>query len=104
MKRLIFLASLCFALTLALPTATQAQVVVVRPKAPAVILKPEVCGPQSVWVAGHWDWNRRTKSYVWVKGRCVSKRRGFRYAPGQWKRVRGGWRWVPGGWVRVRVR
>ena len=79
----------------------QSQIIVVKkPARPAVIVKPRTCGPGKVWIAGHWQWNRRARKYNWVQGTCVRNRPGRVWVPGHWKTVPRGHKWVPGHWRR----
>ncbi len=81
-----------------------AQIVVkVKPTRPKVVVaKPAYIKAGHVWVAGHWQWDKRAKKYTWVKGRQVRNRRGYQYVPGYWVAVQGGGaKWVAGSWKRV---
>lgn len=53
-----------------------------------------------VWAPGHWTWSARARRYVWVQGRWIAVRPGWRYVPATWVRRRGTWVYVPGRWVR----
>ncbi len=82
----------------------QAQVVVkvkpVRPK--VVVVKPARPKAHSVWIDGHWKWNKTTHSYHWVAGHYATKRSGYYYKPGHWVAVgHRGYKWVPGKWQRA---
>lgn len=69
-----------------------------RPVAEAT-LAPASPGPTYVWVNDSWNWNRDARVYVvkpgywvepkrkavWVDGRWVKTRRGWKYAKGYWK-------------------
>jgi hypothetical protein len=52
-----------------------------------------------VWIKGHWVFNNRTRSYVWIEGKYVKKRRHRVWIDGYWVRVRHGWRYIPGYWA-----
>ena len=51
-----------------------------------------------VWIEGHYRWDRRTRSYVWIDGRYVRQKKGKVWISGHWVRVRGGWVYQPGVW------
>lgn len=55
--------------------------------------------PGYVWVPGHWEWTARNGA-VWVAGRHIRDRPGFRYVGPQWTLRNGEWVFVPGRWVR----
>lgn len=77
----------------------EAQVVVVKPQKPkVVVVKPKCPGKNHVWVDGHWTWDKRSKQYVWTKGHWKKGKKGKKWVPGHWKKVRGGWQWIPGHW------
>jgi len=52
-----------------------------------------------IWVDGHYKWNKRTHSYIWVKARYVKNTEGKTWYKGCWKPTRGGWKYVPGFWA-----
>lgn len=83
---------------------TTAQVVRVKPHRPAKVLaKPAKAKRGHVWIAGHHQWNTRSRKYVWTQGRWAKARRGHAWAPGQWVAVKGkGHKWVPGHWKKRR--
>ncbi|MEL6192087.1 MAG: hypothetical protein AAFR66_08560 [Bacteroidota bacterium] len=102
MKKFLLISSLAFFMACLVPTTSQAQVIVVKkPVRPKVVVVKKTCGPRNIWVDGHWTYNRRANKYVWVKGRCVKRKRGHRWVAGKWVKVPRGWKWVPGVWVRV---
>jgi len=101
MKKAFIILALLFGSLVLTTHHIQAQVVVVKPVPPKNVVKRIACGPNRVWIDGHWRWNNRTKRYVWVKGHCAKKKRGHAWVPGHWKKVPGGWRWVPGHWRRA---
>ncbi|MEM6763629.1 MAG: hypothetical protein AAF824_23035 [Bacteroidota bacterium] len=102
MKKFLLICSLAFVFASIVPSYTQAQVVVVtKPVKPKVVVVKKVCGPRSVWIDGHWTYNRRVGRYVWIKGTCVKRKVGHRWVAGRWVKVARGWKWVPGRWARV---
>lgn len=82
--------------------SANAQVVVkIKPHQPKVVIhKPSKHKKGFVWVAGHWEWNKRKGRYAWKKAHWKRLRKGFRYAPGYWAVTPGGFKWIPGHWNR----
>ena len=95
MKTTSFLPAFLLTLFLFSGCATKTVVVKTAPPPPKKEHRAK-CGPRSVWVAGHWNWNGRR--YVWTPGHCKRKKYGHTWVPGHWKKTRGGWRWIPGHW------
>lgn len=52
-----------------------------------------------VWIEGHWVYNKRIRSYIWVEGKYVKKRRNLNWIEGRWVRAKHGWRYIPGYWA-----
>jgi hypothetical protein len=52
----------------------------------------------AVWIGGHWDWNSRSDSYVWVQGHWTNPRPGKVWVAGHWERAPRGHVWVKGHW------
>jgi hypothetical protein len=53
--------------------------------------------PGYVWVAGHWNWDRR--QYSWIPGRWLQPAHGYRsWRAGHWAHDRNGWYWIEGRW------
>ena len=42
-----------------------------------------------IWVPGHWDW--RGHRHVWVRGKWLKERPGYRYQPYRWVERNGDW-------------
>lgn len=74
-------------------------VVTTHPEAPVVVI-PQSLGPDYVWVGGSWHYNKPVRAYefregywarpvrpgkVWVEGRWVQTRRGWKYVKGRWR-------------------
>ena len=51
-----------------------------------------------VWDPGHWEW--RGNRHVWVDGRWLKERPGYRYREARWVERGGRWEMRPGGWER----
>lgn len=97
MKNIFKIALLTIGLVCFSGNKAEAQVVVVKPNKPKVlVVKPTKAKSGHVWVNGHWKWNG--KKYVWVKGHWKKQKVGHVWVPGHWKKVKGGHQWVPGHW------
>ncbi len=87
---------------LMISACTSGRMIVVR-KAPPPPPRHEVVGVRTkagaVWIPGHWRWDRRKQSYVWISGKWVKAKPGHRWVPGHWRKVPGGWVWIEGHWV-----
>ncbi|MDP2817001.1 MAG: hypothetical protein Q8O29_01745 [Polaromonas sp.] len=57
-----------------------------------------VLAPTQAWAPGYWAWNG--DRHVWVRGRAMSKRDGYRWAPDNWVQTGNGYVRQPGYWVR----
>jgi hypothetical protein len=82
------------------PTPVYAEPVVVAPVAPPapyVEVMPVAPYAGAVWVSGYWSWSNQR--HVWMPGRYVSPRPGYRWDAHRWERGHGGWQLRGGGWV-----
>ena len=110
MKKIINL-SLLLIFTFVISSCTTKRTVVVREPAPAVRSEVVVvqkappapktvvvkrCGPNKIWISGHWKWNGR--KYVWKRGHCERKRKNKVWVAGHWSKTPRGWKWTPGHW------
>lgn len=57
-----------------------------------------VLAPDRAWAPGYWAWNG--ERHVWVGGRAIMKRDGYRWAPDHWEQRGNGYQRQPGYWVR----
>ena len=57
-----------------------------------------VLAPNRVWAPGYWAWNG--DRHIWMRGRSISKRDGYRWAPDRWEQRGGSYYRQPGNWVR----
>jgi hypothetical protein len=74
-------------------------VVVTQPEAPQATIIPASPGPTYVWVGDSWRWNGQV--YVIERGHWVKpKRNRVVWVDGRWVKTRGGWRYVEGHWER----
>lgn len=73
---------------------------------PAV--RHEVVAPRpaydAVWVRGYWNWDPGVRRHVWVPGRWVAARPGYRWVDGHWRKGPRGWLWTEGRWAAERGR
>lgn len=54
--------------------------------------------PGQVWAPGYWAWNG--DRHIWVRGRTIASREGYRWAPDRWEQRGDGYYRNPGYWVR----
>ncbi len=81
-------------------SSRQSKIVVRIPVRPHVkVFKPVHLKEGFVLVDGHYRWNKRKHSYLWVTRRVVKKKRGKTWYNGHWKTSRRGWVYVPGFWA-----
>jgi hypothetical protein len=66
---------------------------------PPLRIERVVLRPGYVWAAGYWRWNGAR--HVWVGGRRLPARAGYRYAGPAWVHARDGWAFRRGHWVRL---
>lgn len=57
-----------------------------------------VLAPTQIWAPGYWAWNG--DRHVWVRGRAIAKRDGYRWVSDQWVPHGNGYYRQPGYWVR----
>ncbi|WP_372826669.1 hypothetical protein [Polaromonas sp.] len=57
-----------------------------------------VLAPAQVWAPGYWAWSG--DRHVWVRGRAIYKRGGYRWTPDNWVQTGNGYSRQPGYWVR----
>lgn len=55
--------------------------------------------PGSTWAPGYWAWHG--DRYIWMRGRPMLQRSGYRWVPDSWAQRNGGYFRQPGQWVRV---
>lgn len=54
-----------------------------------------------VWAPGYWAWSQRLHRHVWVDGRWLRARPGYRYTPARWQQgPHGRWHFSAGFWAR----
>jgi len=88
MKRANTVRNLLLSLSLATsafaaPAYAQVRVnITVGPPAPQYEAVPSVA-PGYVWAPGYWGWSG--ERYVWIRGRPVVQRQGYRWEPDRWE-------------------
>ncbi len=68
------------------------------PPAPIHQVRPVRPYAGAVWIGGHWNWNARTDSYVWLSGYWTRSKPGRTWVSGHWVKRPRGWVWVSGHW------
>jgi len=51
-----------------------------------------------VWAPGYWAWNH--DRHIWVRGRTIVQRTGYRWQPDRWEQRGNGYYRQPGSWAR----
>ena len=67
------------------------------PPAPQYEVIP-VLAPGYVWAPGYWAWNG--DRHIWVRGRSIVQRAGYRWVPDRWEQRDRAYHWQPGRWER----
>lgn len=76
-------------------------VVVEKPEPARETLLPSSPGPTYVWINDSWDWNNQSRVYVIQPGYWVEpKKSDLVWVDGRWVRKRGGWKYIKGHWRR----
>jgi len=92
--------SLLLSLTLATGAVALAQVsfsINVGPPPPIDEVVPMM--PQGyVWAPGYWAWNH--DQHIWIRGRSMVQRTGYRWEPDRWEQRGNGYYRQPGSWAR----
>lgn len=86
--------------TLVAGTAALAQVsfsINIGPPPPIMEVVP-MMQPGYVWAPGYWAWNH--DGHVWVRGRSMVQRMGYRWEPDRWEQRGGAYYRHPGKWAR----
>jgi len=69
--------------------------IVVAPPAPQYEVVP-IMSQGNVWAPGYWGWSG--ERYVWVRGRTIMQRDGYRWAPDRWEQRGGNYYRAAGHW------
>jgi hypothetical protein len=54
--------------------------------------------PGYVWAPGYWAWN--SDRHIWMRGRAIVHRTGYRWEPDRWDQGGNGYYRHPGSWAR----
>ena len=71
----------------------------VAPPAPQYELVP-IIAPGYVWAPGYWGWSG--DRHVWIRGRTIIQRDGYRWAPDRWEQREHTYYRTAGHWVQDR--
>jgi hypothetical protein len=85
MKRHFLARNLLLSMTLVAGSSAFAQVnfnIVLTPPPPINEMVP-MMPPGYVWAPGYWAWNH--DSHIWVRGRSMMQRTGYRWEPDRWE-------------------
>ena len=100
-KKHFFASLLLISFWIANPNSSKAQVVIIKPSAPAVVIeRPSRPSARHFWRDGEWEWRSARQEYVWVPARWESLDRDGVWIPGHWAKRPRGWVWVAGHWRR----
>ena len=67
------------------------------PPAPQYEVVP-VLSPGYVWAPGYWGWNG--DRHIWIRGRSIAQRDGFRWQPDRWDQRNNSYYRTAGHWQR----
>ena len=96
--RCLSLSLLLAASAVAAPAFAQISVNInLAPPAPQHEVVP-VIPPGYVWAPGYWGWSG--ERHVWVRGRTIVQRQGFRWEPDRWEERDRGYYRTAGHWQR----
>jgi hypothetical protein len=82
----------------AIPAIAQVTINIGVSPPPAQYEAVPVLAPTQTWAPGYWAWNG--DRHVWVRGRAITARDGYRWAPDSWVQTGNGYSRQPGYWVR----
>lgn len=81
--RKLSMSLLLAAAVFAQPVCAQVNITVnIAPPEPPHEMVPDV-PPGYVWAPGYWGWNG--DRYIWVRGRAIAQREGYRWEPDRWE-------------------
>ena len=69
----------------------------IAPPAPQYEIVPSIA-PGYVWAPGYWGWSG--ERHVWVRGRTILQREGYRWEPDRWEQRDRSYYRAEGRWVR----
>ncbi|MGP1676822.1 MAG: YXWGXW repeat-containing protein [Burkholderiales bacterium] len=73
----------------------------IAPPAPQYESVP-IIAPGHVWAPGYWGWTG--ERHVWVHGRAIIQRAGYRWSPDRWDQRNSSYYRTAGHWERVKVK
>lgn len=86
-------------LAIAMPTVAQISInISIAPPAPIYESAP-VMAPGYIWAPGYWAWH--DDRHVWIRGRSIVQRVGYRWEPDRWEQRGNGYYRQPGNWIRA---
>ena len=100
MKRAAIVQGLLLSLlmTFAVPAYAEVNISInIAPPAPQYEVMP-VIAPGYVWAPGYWAWHG--DHHVWVRGRSIVQRTGYRWEPDRWEQHDRAYQRHPGYWQR----
>ena len=100
MKRPAMVRSLLLSMLMAVVAPVHAQLNIsinIAPPAPRYEVVP-VMPPGFVWAPGYWAWH--SDRHVWVGGRSIMQRTGYRWEPDRWEQRDHAYQRHPGYWQR----
>ncbi len=101
MKIVTLLRTLMAATTLAITMPSVAQISInisIAPPVPIYESAP-MMAPGYVWAPGYWAWH--DDHHVWIRGRSIVQRVGYRWEPDRWEQRGNGYYRQPGNWIRT---
>lgn len=69
----------------------------IAPPPPLVEVVP-IMAPDRAWAPGYWAWSGN--EHVWVRGRPIMQREGYKWSPDHWEKSDNGYHRQPGFWVQ----
>lgn len=98
--RNVLLTTLLAASAAAVPAFAQVNFNIrIAPPEPQMEVVPAL-PPGYVWAPGYWGWHG--DRYVWVRGRSIYQRQGYRWQPDRWEQRNNMYYRHPGAWERDR--
>ena len=95
--RSLWLALLLAASTVAAPAFAQVNIHInLAPPAPQYEVAPALA-PGYIWVPGYWAWS--VDHHIWIRGRAVVQRAGYRWEPDRWEQRDHAYYRLPGRWM-----
>jgi hypothetical protein len=98
-RKAVFCASIALG-AISFPAAADQLVIDVAPPAPKVEVVP---APRAgyVWAPGYWRWEEPRRTHVWVEGRYIEQRPGYRWRAHTWVPRENRYYFEEGRWERL---